>query len=225
MRVRSVEIGILVIFLLQKIDTVFCHSCMLSLTLYLLLSIPTSVGPFKDYAYSCIQFGYVVFFASVVPLIGCLALVENLIKIRTDAVRSMLLLRRPFVEMAEDVGMWTSLMKAISTFGFVVNIAIIVFSTNSYDNLPVTTKALYFLVGEQLLMIYTLVLSATFPSPPGWLKDIEMRNEFVVDKYVHGVDEDDDENVMISRIGDPEDPVDQDRLEVYGMRGKIAENP
>ena len=43
------------------------------------------MGPFYDYSDSIIQFGFVIFFSSVVPLMGLLALIENLLRIRLSA--------------------------------------------------------------------------------------------------------------------------------------------
>merc|ERR1712167_450187 len=99
--------------------------------------------------------------------------------------------------------MWASLMSSISTIAFVVNTAVIIFTTNAFDSTPITRKFLYFLVGEQVLMVYTIILNASFPNPPDWLDEIAKRNEYVIDKYLHGVDEDDDDNLSISRVGNP----------------------
>ena len=181
-------------------------------------------SPFHDYADTCIQFGFVVLFCAVVPLIATLALVENLIKMRLDATRLCLFLRRPHVELAEDVGMWASLMNSISTVAFVVNTAVIVYTSNAYNEVPPMKKALYFLIGEQILMVYTIILAATFPSVPGWLDDIDKRNEYIIDKYLHGVDEDDDEKLTFSKIGDPADPVDTDRLTLKAVQNKMCKS-
>lgn len=174
-------------------------------------------GPFNDYADTCIQFGYVSLFASVVPLVAILAIIENLLKIRFGAWKICSFCRRPLVELAEDVGMWSSLMDSMGQLGFVVSVAVIVFSSNSFDAYPTNQRILIFLVAEQALLIYKTILSTfLFSKPPEWIVNIQKRNEMIVDKYAKGIFEDDEE--IDFDKGNLDDPVDIDKLTLYDMR-------
>lgn len=175
------------------------------------------LGPFKDYADTCIQFGYVTLFMSVVPLIAFLAFVENLIKIRLNAWKLCSLARRPFPELVEDVGMWVKLMETMSILGFIVNTALIVFASDSFDSYSFTEKALIFLLAEQTLLCYKILLNRMFPEVPEWIDDIAKRNDFVEQKYKLGID-DDEEDSSSNIKGNLDDPVDIDRLTLHDIR-------
>lgn len=63
-------------------------------------------GTFEDYLGMFIQFGYVVLFSSAFPLAALCALVNNLVKIRSDAFKLCAIFQRPFGEPAENIGSW-----------------------------------------------------------------------------------------------------------------------
>ena len=174
-------------------------------------------GPFNDYAETCIQFGYITLFASVVPLIATLSIIENLVKMRLGAYKLCSYARRPFPELVEDIGMWNSLMDTMGILGFVVNTALIVFSTDSFERFPMMERIIIFLVAEQSLLIYKIALTTFFPSPPGWIDEITKRIFFVEQKYQFGVDdevEDSSDNIK----GNLDDPVDIDRITLFDIR-------
>lgn len=52
------------------------------------------------------QFGYVVLFSSAFPLAALCALVNNLIEIRSDALKLCTGLQRPFGQRVESIGQW-----------------------------------------------------------------------------------------------------------------------
>lgn len=53
-----------------------------------------------------IQFGYVVLFSSAFPLAAMCALVNNIIEIRSDALKLCTGLQRPFGQRVENIGQW-----------------------------------------------------------------------------------------------------------------------
>lgn len=53
-----------------------------------------------------IQFGYVVLFSSAFPLAAMCALVNNIIEIRSDALKLCTSLQRPFGQRVENIGQW-----------------------------------------------------------------------------------------------------------------------
>jgi anoctamin-10/anoctamin-7 len=61
---------------------------------------------FSDYAEIIIQYGYVVLFGAVWPVVVLLALVELIIEIRVDAFKLCTVLRRPLPKGCEDIGTW-----------------------------------------------------------------------------------------------------------------------
>jgi len=59
-----------------------------------------------DYLELFVQFGYVYLFSSVFPLVAFLALVNNVIEIRTDAFKLCRVFRRPFAQPTANIGVW-----------------------------------------------------------------------------------------------------------------------
>lgn len=53
-----------------------------------------------------IQFGYVVLFSSAFPLAAMCALINNIIEIRSDALKLCTGLQRPFGQRVENIGQW-----------------------------------------------------------------------------------------------------------------------
>lgn len=53
-----------------------------------------------------IQFGYVVLFSSAFPLAAMCALINNIIEIRSDALKLCTSLQRPFGLRVENIGQW-----------------------------------------------------------------------------------------------------------------------
>lgn len=53
-----------------------------------------------------IQFGYVVLFSSAFPLAAMCALINNIIEIRSDALKLCTGLQRPFGRRVENIGQW-----------------------------------------------------------------------------------------------------------------------
>ena len=70
-----------------------------------------------DYLELCLQFGYVFFFSAVFPTAAFWALMNNLIEIRSDAFKMLRTVRRPFAQLAANIGIWEvsgSTLKIIS---------------------------------------------------------------------------------------------------------------
>ena len=107
-------------------------------------------GTFHDYAEAVIQFGYLNLYSVVLPYIGMIALIENLIKIRMDAYKLCTLYQRPHVNIAEDVGGWASLMDMMSILGVVNSVAVLVFTEDDLSNFTTLEKLVAFLATEQV---------------------------------------------------------------------------
>jgi len=60
----------------------------------------------QDYQEMFIQFGYVVLFSSAFPLAAMCALINNIVEIRSDALKLCTGLQRPFGQRVENIGQW-----------------------------------------------------------------------------------------------------------------------
>ncbi|XP_059200573.1 anoctamin-8-like isoform X2 [Centropristis striata] len=75
----------------------------------------------QDYQEMFIQFGYVVLFSSAFPLAAMCALINNIIEIRSDALKLCTGLQRPFGQRVENIGQWQTVMEAMGLIAIIVN--------------------------------------------------------------------------------------------------------
>ncbi|XP_040924081.1 anoctamin-8 isoform X2 [Betta splendens] len=75
----------------------------------------------QDYQEMFIQFGYVVLFSSAFPLAAMCALINNIIEIRSDALKLCTGLQRPFGQRVENIGQWQTAMEAMGLIAIIVN--------------------------------------------------------------------------------------------------------
>ena len=83
---------------------------------------PKYPGVFFDYQEMVIQFGYVTMFAAAFPLTATLALINNIIEIRVDAMKLLTCYRRPSFNSAQDIGSWHHVMDILVTVGIMTNV-------------------------------------------------------------------------------------------------------
>jgi hypothetical protein len=74
-------------------------------------------------------------------------------------------------------------MDTMGMLGSIVNVAVFVFSSNSFEQFPFPQKFLIFLAAEQTLLVYKSILSKMFSNPPEWLDQIEKRHDYLKDKF------------------------------------------
>ncbi|KAI9008473.1 calcium-activated chloride channel-domain-containing protein [Hyaloraphidium curvatum] len=84
-----------------------------------------------DYTKIIAQYGYISLFSVAFPLAAPLALFNNLIEIRSDASRLVLICQRPFFRRAKDQGVYDSVLSVISYMSVMFNALIISFSSTA----------------------------------------------------------------------------------------------
>jgi len=107
-------------------------------------------GTFDEYNEMVLQFGYITLFATAFPLAPLFALLNNLVEIRTDALKFLTYTRRPEYHGAANIGLrslsyceynksnyfdysiglWQKIIVVISVFAVVTNTVLIGFSAD-----------------------------------------------------------------------------------------------
>ncbi|XP_022647193.1 anoctamin-8-like isoform X2 [Varroa destructor] len=138
-------------------------------------------GTFEDYLGMFIQFGYVVLFSSAFPLAALCALVNNLVKIRSDAFKLCAIFQRPFGEPAENIGSWQDAMEVMGMIAVLVNCALVGLNGplgRMWPHLdPLETLALVVLV-EHLLLLLKSAIAFAIPDVPHWVQTEMAKVEF-----------------------------------------------
>uniref|UniRef100_A0A914VUG1 Anoctamin n=1 Tax=Plectus sambesii TaxID=2011161 RepID=A0A914VUG1_9BILA len=94
---------------------------------------------FDEYLEMVLQFGFVTLFVAAFPLAPLFALLSNLIEIRLDAYKLLVVNQRPMPARAENLGAWAPILDGISKLAVLTNACIIAFTS---EFVP---KVLYFL--------------------------------------------------------------------------------
>lgn len=77
------------------------------------------------YIFSVIQFGFITLFVAAFPLGPFFALINNMIEIRVDAYKFVVLYRRPLAQKAQDIGIWYPILESVVKLSVVVNVCVV----------------------------------------------------------------------------------------------------
>lgn len=122
--------------------------------------------PMEDYMEMVCQYGYIVLFSSVFPVVGLLALIEILIEIRVDAWKLCKLNRRPFPYRTESIGIWHTIIFMVSYIGIATNSALIIFDSQISITLLPFGPWLNFLVLEHIFLTLKYLIAFLAPKEP-----------------------------------------------------------
>ncbi|RQM17683.1 hypothetical protein DD237_000672 [Peronospora effusa] len=89
--------------------------------------------PYDDYHHMTVQFGFVVMFSMLWPLMPAACMLVNALKTRGDGFRLCRTNRRPFPRKASGIGEWNNILHAIAITGVLVNIGLIFISTGAME--------------------------------------------------------------------------------------------
>jgi len=146
-----------------------------------------------------IQYGYLALFSPAYPLAPLLALINNIVEIRVDAMKLCHAFRRPKWEPCEDIGSWMSVLSSIGFAAVMVNSTMVAFVGSKHSvlgdrGLPDTThddeeallaeemggfKAriqnsnlwLYAVGIEHAMLLLRIMVITVFPDEPVWLDE------------------------------------------------------
>ena len=147
---------------------------------------------FYEYNELALQYGYLVFFSILLPAAPVLALANNLIEVRTDALKTIYASRRTRAEAASDIGPWSAALRVLSFLGLACNLALLAVTSDFFDQLAVyapwfeTTGARLGTVifAEHILLGLKLLIDFVVPDVPTKVKVRLEREEFVCDAQV-----------------------------------------
>ncbi|KAJ8011299.1 hypothetical protein DPEC_G00056710 [Dallia pectoralis] len=135
----------------------------------------------QDYQEMFIQFGYVVLFSSAFPLAAMCALINNIIEIRSDALKLCTGMQRPFGQRVENIGQWQTAMEAMGLVAIIVNCYLIgqcgqlqrLFPWLSPEMVVISIVVL-----EHLAILLKYVIHMAIPDIPGWVADEMAKLEY-----------------------------------------------
>ncbi|XP_059915599.1 anoctamin-8-like isoform X1 [Gadus macrocephalus] len=135
----------------------------------------------QDYQEMFIQFGYVVLFSSAFPLAAMCALINNIIEIRSDALKLCTGLQRPFGQRVESIGQWQTAMEAMGLIAIIVNCYLIGQCGQLQRLFPWMSPEMtiiFIVLLEHFAILLKYVIHVSIPDIPGWVADEMAKLEY-----------------------------------------------
>lgn len=155
---------------------------------------PMFPGTFDEYSEMVIQYGYITMFAASFPLAPVLAALNNVVEIRTDALKLLTAHSRPEYKGSGSIGFWYGILEILGIISVVTNCLLIGFSINSvadaFGGVPTLPSArrvsqVYFqvfvviVILEHILFIMKFGVSFAVPDVPGWIRKEMAKQEYI----------------------------------------------
>ncbi|GMF20978.1 unnamed protein product [Phytophthora fragariaefolia] len=150
---------------------------------------------FEDYNELAIQFGFHSLFVVAFPLTPLLALVNNIIEVHVDASKLCFGCRRPFPHPAKNIGVWFFIFRFMTYTTVGTNAALILWTSDLFENYSGTVKAFSFVVVWQVGMAISLIVERTVPDLPHHLGDLLQRYDHIVNVVFKNMSEGDVSNL------------------------------
>eukprot|EP00656_Telonema_subtile_P031227 TRINITY_DN3420_c0_g1_i5.p1 TRINITY_DN3420_c0_g1~~TRINITY_DN3420_c0_g1_i5.p1 ORF type:complete len:427 (-),score=135.13 TRINITY_DN3420_c0_g1_i5:172-1452(-) len=131
-------------------------------------------SPFEDYNEMILQLGFVSFFAVAFPLCALMALINNIIEIRSDAFKLLHAHQRPEPRQAEDIGSWFTIMDIMTYISVATNCAVVFFVSSFGNFFSKDGKVWGFIIAEHLVVFFKVMLSEYIDDVP---EDIQQEME------------------------------------------------
>jgi anoctamin-10/anoctamin-7 len=162
-------------------------------------------GLFLDYDEMILQFGYASLFVTAFPLAPFLAAVNNHIEIRVDAFKLLEQTRRPIPKGAEDIGTWMAIIEIMGVASVITNSLIMVFTAKySTGGWQTWEKLLGFIFIEHTVLFIKFLVGIFIPDSSEATATQLDRAQYLVDKVVNKIPDDDDTFEAPSHSGDEE---------------------
>ncbi|CAG8616143.1 5643_t:CDS:10, partial [Ambispora gerdemannii] len=141
-----------------------------------LLSSNNDDGIRSDYQEMVVQFGFISLFSTVFPLAPLFALLNNLVKIRTDAYKYITVMQRPIGFLAQNIGMWDTIIHVISFLSVLTNATIVAFHSSymqrvfevyaQTDYQLLVIRVAFIFAFENIVLIAKLLFRCLLPKVP-----------------------------------------------------------
>ncbi|RUP47049.1 hypothetical protein BC936DRAFT_146189 [Jimgerdemannia flammicorona] len=185
---------------------------------------------FTEYNEMVVQFGFVSLFVAAFPLAPLLALLNNVIEVRSDAYKLLTAYQRPVAYQAQDIGMWEKILNILSIISVLTNGAIIAFQSaymervliNRFGQENLLASRLGFLiVFEHAVLLLKFLLAYLIPDMPTFVKVAIERESYTARKKLSPADDPSDSDTDTD--SSPHSPIPgsgDERIEMDMERGR-----
>lgn len=144
-------------------------------------------GTFDEYSEIVLQYGYVTLFAAAFPLASLLAVINNIIEVRTDAFKLLDAYSRPEYKGAKSIGTWFDILEVLGVAAVITNCLLIGFT---FAVVPKIFNFNFFqtfaciVVIEHIILFAKYLISVLIPDQPGWIIKELAKHAFIREETV-----------------------------------------
>ncbi|XP_006644585.1 anoctamin-like protein Os01g0706700 [Oryza brachyantha] len=132
-------------------------------------------GLFDDFLELTLQFGMIMMFACAFPLIFCFAALNNVTEIRADALKLLVMLKRPAPRAAATIGAWLNIFQFLVVMAICTNCLLLVCLYDVEGKWRIEPGLAAILIIEHALLLIKFGFSHFVPEEPAWVKANRVR--------------------------------------------------
>uniref|UniRef100_A0A0E0FRX3 Anoctamin transmembrane domain-containing protein n=1 Tax=Oryza nivara TaxID=4536 RepID=A0A0E0FRX3_ORYNI len=139
---------------------------------YLKPSYTASIGEEleDDFLELTLQFGMIMMFACAFPSIFCFAALNNVTEIRADALKLLVMLKRPAPRDAATIGAWLNIFQFLVVMAICTNCLLLVCLYDEEGKWKIEPGLAAILIMEHALFLIKFGFSHFVPEEPAWVK-------------------------------------------------------
>ncbi|KAI3979524.1 hypothetical protein MKX01_001716 [Papaver californicum] len=133
-------------------------------------------GLFDDFLELALQFGMIMMFACAFPLAFSFAALNNMTEIRTDALKLLVMLKRPVPRNAATIGAWLNIFQFLIVMSICTNCVLLVCLYDEEGKWKIEPGLAAILIMEHILLMIKFGFSHFVPEEPAWVKANRVKN-------------------------------------------------
>ncbi|XP_031385503.1 anoctamin-like protein At1g73020 isoform X2 [Punica granatum] len=133
-------------------------------------------GLFDDLLELTLQFGMIMMFACAFPLAFAFAALNNVTEIRTDALKLLVMMKRPVPRAAATIGAWLNIFQFLIVMSICTNSVLLVCLYDKEGKWRIEPGLAAILVMEHILLLIKFGFSRFVPEEPAWVRANRVKN-------------------------------------------------
>lgn len=133
-------------------------------------------GLFDDFLELTLQFGMIMMFACAFPLTFLFAVVNNIMEMRTDALKLLVMHRRPVPRAAATIGAWLNIFQFLIVMSICTNCVLLVCLYDAEGKWKLEPGLAAILIMEHILLLIKFGFSRFVPEEPAWVRANRVKN-------------------------------------------------
>nr|GMC74834.1 anoctamin-like protein At1g73020 [Ipomoea batatas] len=133
-------------------------------------------GLFDDFLELVLQFGMIMMFACAFPPGFAFATLNNITEIRTDALKLLTMLRRPFPRPNATIGAWLNIFQFLIVMSICTNCVLLVCLYDRDGTWKISPGLAAILIMEHVLLLIKAGFSHIVPAEPEWVRANRAKN-------------------------------------------------